>query len=408
MGREETRTSVAAGSELDARKADPMDVVICTMADARFYLGLVALINSLRLTGHGDVPVVVLDGGLTDDQRLSLEPLATVAPLPHDARYGTPLAKADVASLGLSGVILVVDADCIVTGSLRDIFRRAASGRICAVRDDRPGKHERRFDDWEWMFGLSRAVREDVTYVNAGMICVSDDRWPNLLPRWAEVTRLLPAGRYVQGRPDLNPIWAGDQDALNAILMSEIPSTALDVLPPGTMAYAQWRDTRVVDLETLRVTARGTASTVAHFSLGPKPWARDGWKRVGVEALLPLYTRCLLGEGLAIRPDPASVPWWLKADSGTGTIRLAAGVRNRAAAVAGSIAWGAYDRLPAQAQTRLRKVRGRDVPRMSSSGGEAASANAPHTGGGIARDVADDGTDVEDERNRASNLPRVG
>ena len=42
-----------------------------TISDARFFVGTVLLLNSLRLTGH-DHELVVLDRGLTDSQRARL------------------------------------------------------------------------------------------------------------------------------------------------------------------------------------------------------------------------------------------------------------------------------------------------------------------------------------------------
>ena len=198
--RRELLASPSASRWEDRVAVENAAVVICTLADARFYLGLVALLNSLHLTGHSDVPVVVLDGGLTPDQRATVEPFATLKHRPHGAKTVTALAKVDVASLELPGVVLVIDADCIVTGSLRDVFRLAAAGRICAVRDDAAPGFERRFEDWERLFELRSQVRQGGTYVNAGALCLSNDHWPHLLSRWAEITQRLPPGRYLQGR----------------------------------------------------------------------------------------------------------------------------------------------------------------------------------------------------------------
>ena len=54
------------------------------VADERYFLGAVGLVNSLRLVGH-DEPIYLLDCGLTDDQRELLEPEV-------DARRGTEAA----------------------------------------------------------------------------------------------------------------------------------------------------------------------------------------------------------------------------------------------------------------------------------------------------------------------------
>src|SRR4051812_49061180 len=49
------------------------NAVFYCVADARYFLGLVALLNSLRLHGHPE-PVYVLDRGLTGSQREHLAP----------------------------------------------------------------------------------------------------------------------------------------------------------------------------------------------------------------------------------------------------------------------------------------------------------------------------------------------
>ena len=159
----------------------------------------------------------------------------------------------------------------------------------------------------------------------------------------------------------MHPISRGDQDVLNALLWSETPSSALDVLPIGAMAYAQWRDSRIVDIDTLRVSARGQASTLAHFSLGPKPWADGGWKRIGLEPLLPLVGRCLLGDGLVVRPDPESVPWWLHAEATMGARHAGVGALNRVRHAGSRAAWAAYDALPESIQAPLRRMCGREM-----------------------------------------------
>ena len=55
-----------------ARASPPAPVGFFTIADANYFLGLVALVNSLRLQGHAD-PITVLDLGLQTDQREALE-----------------------------------------------------------------------------------------------------------------------------------------------------------------------------------------------------------------------------------------------------------------------------------------------------------------------------------------------
>jgi hypothetical protein len=380
MGREEPSGSAQGVAEAMMRAGD-QSAVIVTMADPNFYLGLVALLNSLHLTGNADLPVVVLDAGLTPQQRESIGSFATFEPLVSDGRAITVVDKTRVGELGLSGVVLLIDADCIVTAPLHDLIRRAEAGRICAPRDDLPFGYERHFPEWEQLFGLRAPVREEGVYINAGTLCLSTSHWPELLARWAEISLCLPPGPFGLGRPDMHPIARGDQDVLNALLWSEIPPSALDVLPIGAMAYAQWGDSRVVDIDTLRVSARGQASTLAHFSLGPKPWTAGGWRRVGLEPLLPLVGRCLLGDGLVVRPDPEAVPWWLHADPTTGLRRAGVGAVNRVLHAGSRVVWAAYDGLPESVQAPLRRMRGREMadPSAVQSSVKSSSPEASST-----------------------------
>ncbi len=55
------------------------------VSDARYFLGAVAMINSLRLNGHRE-PIYLLDAGLSDDQRELLAAEATIVKAPPRRR----------------------------------------------------------------------------------------------------------------------------------------------------------------------------------------------------------------------------------------------------------------------------------------------------------------------------------
>ena len=93
-----------------------------TIADAGFFPGLVALLNSLRLTGNSG-ELVVLDRGLTTAQRGLLEGQVSLVELP-EAPAGSPiLLKPYPGVVGASGTIVLIDSDMIVTRSLAEIAR---------------------------------------------------------------------------------------------------------------------------------------------------------------------------------------------------------------------------------------------------------------------------------------------
>src|SRR4051812_21249402 len=113
---------------------DAAGATFYTITDDRFVPGTIAMINSLRIVGHRE-PVVVLDCGMRDDQRRLLEPLATV--IPWDRRQATnpTLFKPFAVLTAPQDVVVIIDSDVIVTASLDEPIRQAASGSICAFPD---------------------------------------------------------------------------------------------------------------------------------------------------------------------------------------------------------------------------------------------------------------------------------
>jgi hypothetical protein len=279
-----------------------------TIADAGFFPGLVALLNSLRLTGNSG-ELVVLDRGLTASQRSLLDGHVTLAELP-EALAGRPmLLKAYPHFLEPAGIVVVVDSDMIVTRSLADIAALAGDGRIC-IFPDPPPHRDRWFAEWEEELELRAPLRRR-TYLNAGFLALSTDHWPDLLARWWELCDRVPReqhfGRFEQ------PFWAGDQDVLNAILSSEVPEEALAELPEEGEAYPDdLLETVVVDEQTLRCELRGRAPTILHYSLGPKAWERKAWVRLRDDAYVRLLPRLLFGDDVAVRLESKSVPLWLR------------------------------------------------------------------------------------------------
>ena len=282
-----------------------------TIANARYFPGLVALLNSLRLTGH-DQELVVLDEGLTPEQRARLDPLVRLVELPEE-RLGHPaLAKPYPHLLDPTGVVTLIDSDIIVTRSLAPALADAAPERSRRTGTTRTTEW-RWFAEWEEDVQLSGPPRRQ-TYVNAGFVAFSQERWPAFLTRWREACARIPLDRFgvaPRWQPrvtaiEREPFWAGDQDALNAILMAEIarrhsrssPSTRS---PTGS---TRWRSSTG---QTLACLYRGKPASLLHFSLAPKPWAPNGWKRVRRNAYVELLPRLLFARRPALRLDPQEV-----------------------------------------------------------------------------------------------------
>ncbi|MGH2734110.1 MAG: hypothetical protein ACRDKZ_00910 [Actinomycetota bacterium] len=285
-----------------------MDITFCTLSDDLYFLGTVALINSLRLTNHTG-RVVILDVGLRPSQRARLGAHATVIPVPKKEKLHPTQYKAFVHRLRLSGIIALIDSDMIITDSLVDIFKLAEHGRIGVFPDPRA---DRWFAEWEPLFDL-RAPPRRQTYVNAGFVCFAVDHWPTLLERfWRACQRVDP--REAFGRPD-SPFWAGDQDALNAILMSEVPGEALALQAAGLEAYPDQlglADTKVIDAPSLRCLLHDRSPLLLHYSLAPKAWERRAWLRVRADAYVRLLRRLLVAQDVSISLSREEVPVWLR------------------------------------------------------------------------------------------------
>ena len=121
------------------------------VCNSDFFLGAVALVNSLRLLGHAE-PIIVLDCGLRPAQRARLSEEATLVSAPDDV---TPYLLKTVGPLRHPAKVMVlVDADIIVTRPLTELVERASHGRVLAVEHGR----DRFFGEW----GSSWAARPGI------------------------------------------------------------------------------------------------------------------------------------------------------------------------------------------------------------------------------------------------------
>jgi len=279
-----------------------------TIADSGFFPGLVALLNSLRLTGN-EGGLVVLDRGLSRGQRAALEPHVRLVELP-DALAGRPmLLKAYPHLLGEAGTIVLIDSDMVVARDLGDIVGLAAAGKICAFPDPRPHR-SRWFAEWHGALALRAPLRRG-TYLNAGFLALSTEHWPDLLGRWWELCDRVPREQHF-ARAQL-PFWAGDQDVLNALLASEVPEEAVAELPEDEEAYPEeLLETRIVDPKTLHCELRGSRPAILHYALGPKAWERKAPVRLRDDAYIRLLPRILFGDDVTVRLSRDEVPFWLR------------------------------------------------------------------------------------------------
>lgn len=320
---------------------------IATVANAAYFPGLAALVNSLHLTGH-TCTVTVLDLGLTEDQRSRLAPFCRFIPAAQELARHPMLAKATVAShVTEQGVVIVVDADVIITGDLSPLVRAAGQGRIAAVRD----VDQRRFTEWQELLDLADAPRHQA-YVNSGLVAFSNVHWPELPKWWNDACSRVPhEATRSGGAPASSPLWDSDQDALNAILMTRIPDSALMALEPDEFPLS--RDdrlaTKVLDSGRLACSNRGACVIAIHDAgLHARPWlpwAARGVRRDSYTRLLP---RLWFADDLAVKLREDEVAPWMATDPVARAHLAALDVRNASTAMVKSLGTALHDRLRAR------------------------------------------------------------
>jgi hypothetical protein len=131
-------------------------------------------------------------------------------------------------------------------------------------------------------------------------------------------------------------------------MMSEIPRSALALLPEGDEAFGG--DITIQHVPTLRCTMNGRPVRFVHYPDSPKPWQRRGWVRAGATAYARIMRRLLFAPDVPLRVETADTPLWLRPTT-RGRLALAAlGAANR------TVGWTSR-RLPEAARNRARDWR---------------------------------------------------
>ena len=228
------------------------------VSSARYFLGAVALVNSLRLLGHPE-PIFVLDAGLSTIQRQQLAREATVVSAPGDT---TPFLLKTVAPTSHpADVMILIDADMIVTRPLTELIDRASEGLVLVVEHE----HDRYFPQWGEFLGLRSSRRRH--YVSSGFILAGGapggrvvelmhEAQPRIgieeTPFSSHSPDLESLAHSFSGTPEGHPFFFADQDVLNAVLTSEIAEDEVEALDPRAEASTPFEGLRVLDVATLR------------------------------------------------------------------------------------------------------------------------------------------------------------
>jgi hypothetical protein len=339
-------SDAVGGRRPAAEGAQPTTVGYYTVSNHTYFLGTVALLNSLRVTGN-EGTLYVLDAGLTPDERAALDGPATVVSLP-ETRGNPALFSPYPHLLDPAGVVVVIDSDIIVTASLAPITTLAQDGQICVCPAWTEDARERWFAEWEPALQLRAPLRRGQEWVHVGFVAFDTGRWPGFLERWWDVSGLVPSEDiFKNGRVAFS---AGDADALNALLMSEIPPEGVAILSPDDEVYVG--QAKVEDLRTLASTVDGRPAKFLHVPDRPKPWERWGWLRSGGVTYLRIMRRLIFKSDAALSLKAGDVPIWLRPGP-LGRAALAT-----AGALSGALLFVAQ-RTPERVGERLRRLRRR-------------------------------------------------
>jgi hypothetical protein len=267
-----------------------------SVADSRYFLGAVGLVNSLRLHGHSD-PVYILDCGLDPPQRELLAPHATLVPAPSGA---PPWLLKTVAPLRHPAEVMVlVDADVIATRSLSELIDQAAETGVVAFVNDT----DRFVPEWGELLGLGEVRRQP--YLSSGLVFLAHPMEEAVLAPMAELQDQVDFDRtfWRANEPDY-PFLFADQDVFNAILASQVPRERVVALPNRLAPNPPFRGLRPIDRAGLRWAYEdGVEPYVVHHHTA-KPWLEPTYDGVYSRLL-----RRLLGAAdAAVRVPRRQIP----------------------------------------------------------------------------------------------------
>ena len=192
--------------------SDHPEAAFYCVADERYFLGAVGLINSLRVVGHEE-PVFVLDCGLTAPQRELLSGSATVVEAPADVAPW--LAKTVAPIRHPARTMVLIDADMIATRSLSELIARAAEGGVVAFENE----SDRYVAEWGDLLDLPAPRCE--RYVSSGLFTLGGDEGAEVLALLDDRQRRVDVEAGLYGRDEAGYAFRyPEQDVLNAILAS--------------------------------------------------------------------------------------------------------------------------------------------------------------------------------------------
>lgn len=310
MSRRRTTPRSGDGRGSFSRGERSPDVHFFTISSGLYFPGFVGLFNSLRLAGHHE-PVTVLEREMSPQKKKLLLSHCGVVSLDYEVTNPCHLT-AYPSQLDVDGIVVLIDSDALVLDRLDEILQRAREGAICLSPDPDESRY---FAEWSDIFDLRAPLRRQ-TYYNTGFVVFSTHDWPQLLDRWWKaLKKVWDRPSFMEGASLKNePASQPDQDAFNALLMSEVPPDAVHEIPaPWNVFPTDLSSVSVADHDTLSCRQAGETVKVIQSSGSPKPWS---WGRLRTRekayCYLPLLRRVLTGDDAPIRVPATMLPPWLR------------------------------------------------------------------------------------------------
>jgi hypothetical protein len=318
------------------------------VCDRNHFLGLVGLINSLRIVGHHET-VYVLDCGLEQWQRELLEPEAVLAPSEREAppyllKHALPLERP-------AEVMVLADVDIIFTNTIRALVTQAEqTQKPVLFLNDRTDRFHREWDS----LGFGAPVPHP--YVATGQFVLPLGPGMSFLGMFEQGLRRLDVSRTLvnpRARPT-DPFYYPEMDVLNAMVGTAFPLDSFTLAARTTTSYWPFPGLRVEDAQDLRCAFADRRQPLLLHHIMTKPW--EGV--VAPNAYTQLLTRLLCEPDVAVKVPMQAVPHSLRRGLPASLVRHSLGLRvslrSRLRGKLGIRARLASRRLPAPSSSPIR------------------------------------------------------
>ena len=308
-------------------------VAFYSVVNARYFLGAVGMLNSLRMVGHRE-PVHLLDRGLTPAQRGLLEPHANIVDPPREA---PPYLSKTIAPLANPAeVTILIDSDMIVTRPLTDLIDEADTGKVLAFG----AGYERFFPQWSEILGLGSVERRP--YACSGLVVLGGAAGREVLQTMDAAQMRVPSfgdgppnpRRFFENVGD-SPLGLADQDVLNAVLCARPADGRVEVLDHDLAPEPPFSGIRITDIGGLRCETEDGAEPYLLHHLGAKPWL----VAMGDGPYSRLLARLLVGPEIEVRVPPGEVPVRFREGLRAAAARKLAGLQRRLRSLRDSWSW---------------------------------------------------------------------